>query len=68
MRALVVKEWTKFENLKIEDNWPSPEVGPGMVKVLTQAVGMNFALSLRVEGKYQIKPVKQRAKLSRFRG
>jgi NADPH:quinone reductase len=56
MRALVVKEWTKFENLKIEDNWPSPEVGPGMVKVLTQAVGMNFALSLRVEGKYQIKP------------
>ncbi len=56
MRALVVREWTSFENLKIEDDWPPPELGPGMVKVRTQAVGMNFALSLRVKGRYQIKP------------
>ncbi|MFO1189587.1 MAG: NADPH:quinone oxidoreductase family protein [Alphaproteobacteria bacterium] len=55
MRALVVHQWTKFENLKIEE-WPSPKVIPGHVKIRTQAVGMNFALSLRVEGKYQIKP------------
>ena len=56
MRALVVKEWTRFENLRIEEDWPAPAVAPGTVKVRTQAVGMNFALSLRVEGKYQIKP------------
>lgn len=56
MRALVVHEWTKFENLKIEDHWPVPATAPGMVRIRTQAAGMNFALSLRVEGKYQVKP------------
>jgi NADPH2:quinone reductase len=56
MRALVVREWTRFENLRIEEDWPSPEIQPGTVRIHTQAVGMNFALSLRVEGKYQIKP------------
>lgn len=56
MRALVVREWTKFENLRIEDDWPEPDIQPGTVRIRTQAVGMNFALSLRVEGKYQIKP------------
>jgi|SRR5450830_105856 len=56
MRALVVREWTQFENLRIEDNWPSPDIQPGTVRIRTQAVGMNFALSLRVQGKYQIKP------------
>ena len=56
MRALVVRQWTKFENLNIEDDWPSPQVEPGTVKIRTQAAGMNFGLSLRVEGKYQIKP------------
>ena len=56
VRALVVREWTKFENLQIENDWPVPEAGPGMVRVRTQAAGMNFALSLRVEGKYQVKP------------
>jgi len=56
VHALVVREWTRFENLKIEADWPAPSVQPGTVKIRTQAVGMNFALSLRVEGKYQIKP------------
>lgn len=56
MRALVLREWTRFENVRIENDWPSPQVRPGTIKVRTQAVGMNFALSLRVEGKYQIKP------------
>jgi len=56
MRAIVIREWTRFENLAIEENWPSPTIEPGMVKIRTQAVGVNFALSLRVEGKYQIKP------------
>ncbi len=55
MRALVVREWTDFENLRIEDDWPAPPILPGTVRVRTQAVGMNFALSLRVQGKYQIK-------------
>jgi len=56
MRALVVREWTQFKNLKIEDDWPRPVLEPGTVRIRTQAVGVNFALSLRVEGKYQIKP------------
>lgn len=56
MRALVVREWTAFENLQIEENWPAPRILPGTVRIRTQAVGMNFALSLRVQGKYQIKP------------
>jgi NADPH2:quinone reductase len=56
MRALVVREWTKFDNLRIEDDWPEPVAVPGMVKIRTQAAGMNFAMSLRVEGKYQVKP------------
>jgi len=56
MRAVVVREWTAFQNLQIEDDWPSPVVSPGMLKIRTQAVGINFALSLRVAGKYQIKP------------
>lgn len=56
MRALVVREWTDFENLRIEEDWPAPPILPGTVRVRTQAVGMNFALSLRVQGKYQIKP------------
>ncbi len=56
MRAVVVREWTAFENLNIEDGWPSPSIQQGMLKIRTQAVGINFALSLRVQGKYQIKP------------
>ncbi|MES2363275.1 MAG: NADPH:quinone oxidoreductase family protein [Pseudomonadota bacterium] len=56
MRALVVHQWTSFENLKIEESWPMPVIQPGTVRIRTQAVGMNFALSLRVQGKYQIKP------------
>lgn len=56
MRALVVREWTNYLNLEVEEGWPAPVAGPDSVKIRTQAVGMNFALSLRVEGKYQIKP------------
>jgi DNA-binding YbaB/EbfC family protein len=56
MRALVLREWTRFENVRIEEDWPTPAVQPGTVKIRTQSVGMNFALSLRVEGKYQVKP------------
>lgn len=56
MRALVVHDWAKFEDLPVEENWPAPLVGPGTVRIKTQAAGTNFALSLRVQGKYQIKP------------
>lgn len=57
MRALVVREWTTFDKLRIEDDWPEPDVLPGTVLVRTQAVGVNFATSLRVQGKYQVKPL-----------
>ena len=56
MRALVVHDWAKFEDLPIEDDWPVPQTLPGTVRIRTQAAGVNFALSLRVQGKYQLKP------------
>ncbi len=56
MRALVVHDWTTFEELSIEDDWPVPPTVPGTIRIRTQAAGANFALSLRVQGKYQIKP------------
>ncbi|MES2999504.1 MAG: NADPH:quinone oxidoreductase family protein [Pseudomonadota bacterium] len=57
MRALVVRQWTEdFNDVKVEDGWPSPELQPGTVRIRTQAVGMSFTMSLRVAGKYQVKP------------
>jgi len=56
MRALILREWTDFANLTIEENWPEPIVSPGILKIRTQAIGINFALSLRTKGEYQIRP------------
>jgi len=55
MRGVLVKEWTKFENLKLED-CPSPKLETGQLRVKTQAAGVSFATSLVVSGKYQRKP------------
>jgi len=55
MRGVLVKEWTEFDNLTLED-CPMPEPGPGEVRLRLQAGGVSFAASLVVAGKYQRKP------------
>ena len=55
MRGVLVKEYTEFENLTLE-NCPRPELKPRHVRIRTQAAGVSFATSLVVAGKYQRKP------------
>ncbi len=55
MRGVLVREWTTFDQLQLVD-CPRPELGPGQVRVRTQAAGVSFATSLFVQGKYQRRP------------
>jgi len=55
MRGVLVKEWTEFEKLAVED-CPRPALGPGQLRIRTQAAGISFATSLVVSGRYQRKP------------
>ncbi|MDE0810847.1 MAG: NADPH:quinone oxidoreductase family protein, partial [Alphaproteobacteria bacterium] len=55
MRGVLVKEYTEFENLTLEE-CPRPELGSRHVRIKTQAAGVSFATSLVVAGKYQRKP------------
>lgn len=55
MRGVLVKEWTAFENLMLEE-CPVPSPAAGQVLVRTQAAGVSFATSLVVAGRYQRKP------------
>ena len=55
MRGVLVKEYTEFQNLKIED-CPAPTLEPGQLRIRTQAAGVSFATSLMVSGRYQRKP------------
>ena len=55
MRGVLVREWTAFENLKIEE-CPKPVLGPGQIRIKTAAAGVSFATSLVVAGRYQRKP------------
>lgn len=55
MRAVLVEEFTEFENLKLTE-CPEPEIQPGQVRIRIQATGISFALSLMVSGRYQRKP------------
>ena len=56
MLGVLVKEFTDFKNLTIE-NCPRPEMGPRQVRIKVQAAGVSFATSLVVAGKYQRKPL-----------
>jgi NADPH2:quinone reductase len=53
LRAVLCKAWG--EPLVVEEV-PSPAVRPGTVKVRVEASGVNFADTLIVQGKYQVKP------------
>lgn len=55
MRGVLVKEWTEFENLSVED-CPEPDLKADQLRIRTQAAGVSFATSLVVSGRYQRKP------------
>ncbi len=55
MHGVLVKEWTEFENLTLEE-CPSPALKSGELRIKTQAAGVSFATSLVVSGRYQRKP------------
>lgn len=57
MRAVVVKEWTEFEDLELDDNVEPPGApGEREVKIDIAAAGVSFATTLVVAGRYQRKP------------
>mgnify|MGYP003386574392 FL=1 len=55
MRGVWVKDWTEFENLKVEE-CPKPALLPKQVRMEIQAAGVSFGQSLVVAGRYQRKP------------
>lgn len=55
MRAVMCKEFGGLENLGVEDV-ATPVPGPGEVCIDIAAAGVNFADTLLVAGKYQVKP------------
>ena len=55
MKQVVCEEFAPVEELKVIDA-PSPEVGPGEIRVKNEAVGVNFPDGLLVQGKYQARP------------
>lgn len=55
MKALLVKKWQPFENLKVKEHpIPKPKKQEYLIKV--RAAGLSFATNLVVQGKYQVKP------------
>ncbi len=55
MKAALVKAYGLPDSIVIEDV-PSPEPGPGEVRLRIRACGVNFPDVLMVAGKYQFKP------------
>ncbi len=55
MRGVVVKQYTDFKNLTL-DEFPRPDLKPDHVRIAVQAAGVSFATSLVVSGRYQRKP------------
>ena len=55
MRAIVCRELTGTEGLRVED-LPVPQPGPGAVRLRVRAAGVNFADGLIITGRYQDKP------------
>ena len=55
MKGLIVEEWMPFEQLPLKEI-PEPALPARGVRIQTHAVGVSFATSLVVQGKYQRKP------------
>ena len=55
MRAIVCENWGAPDTLKLGE-LPTPEMGPGQVRIRMRAAGVNFADTVLVRGNYQEKP------------
>ena len=55
MKAMVCRTLGTPDLLSLED-LPSPEIQPGEVKLAVHACGVNFADTLLIQGKYQLRP------------
>lgn len=55
MRAVLCKAYGPPESLVVEEQ-PSPQPGPGQVRVGVHACGVNFPDTLIIQGNYQFKP------------
>lgn len=55
MKAILCRGWGGPETLSFEDVAPAP-LGPGHVRIRVRACGINFADTLVIAGKYQVKP------------
>ena len=55
MKAMICREWGGPEVLTLAE-LPSPTVADGQVRVRVRATGLNFADTLQIAGKYQVKP------------
>ena len=55
MRAIVCREWCEPGGLEVAD-LPHKPLEPGQVRLRVHAAGVNFADTLMVAGKYQVKP------------
>ncbi|MDJ0949654.1 MAG: NADPH:quinone oxidoreductase family protein [Alphaproteobacteria bacterium] len=55
MRAVLCRNWGEPTDLAVEEV-PAPQPGPQQVRIAVYAAGVNFADTLLVAGKYQIKP------------
>lgn len=55
MKAWQVHAWGEPETMVLADI-PTPEPGPGQVRIRNHAAALNFFDILQVQGKYQVKP------------
>jgi len=55
MKAIVCREWGGPELLSLDDI-PTPEPGPGQVRIKVAAAGVNFPDLLIIQKKYQMQP------------
>lgn len=55
MKAYICRDWGNADTLEFGE-LPSPQLSKGQVRLAVKAVGMNFADTLMIEGKYQVRP------------
>ena len=55
LKALLCHTWGGPEDLVVDDA-PEPEPGPGEIVVGVEGCGVNFADTLIIQGKYQVRP------------
>ena len=56
MKAVVCAEHGLPDKLKLDTDWPAPEVGEQDVLIDVKAAGLNFPDVLMIQGKYQSQP------------